>query len=273
MQELYLSSFKLKIGLARGILFVSTASKICELKNLALDFLNSLFIEGRQINLAATHKHLGVILSNTLRWSAHIAGVILKASQRIGLLCYMARNLQRDLISKLYLSYVWPCMEYASPVWHSGLTTSKATTLERLQARMARTILRAPWDTSKSIMLATLELPSLCWRRAVACMSLFHRLMTLKLTAGGGDCPFPDVIPFNTISTSPTSQTSSNPSSEHSVTSLSEVLPGASRDCMERTPHFSADNQIPRLLPPCALEEHWHDSKYYTHSDPFSSQS
>ena len=31
---------------------------------------NPLFIEGRQINLAAMHKHLGVILSNTLRWSA-----------------------------------------------------------------------------------------------------------------------------------------------------------------------------------------------------------
>ena len=93
-------------------------------------------------------------------------------------------------------------MEYASPVWHSGLTTSEATTLERLQARMARTILRAPWDTSKSIMLATLEWPSLRWRCAVACMSLFHRLMTLKLTTGERDRPFPDVIPFNTVSTS-----------------------------------------------------------------------
>ena len=93
-------------------------------------------------------------------------------------------------------------MECASPVWHSGLTTSEATTLERLQARMARTILRAPWDTSKSIMLATLEWPSLRWRRAVVCMSLFYRLMTLKLTAGKHDRPFPDVIPFNTVSTS-----------------------------------------------------------------------
>ena len=43
---------------------------------------NPLFIEGRQINLAATHKHLGVILSNTLRWSAHITGVILKGEVR-----------------------------------------------------------------------------------------------------------------------------------------------------------------------------------------------
>ena len=50
----------------------------------------------------------------------------------------------------------------------------------------------------------------------------------------------------------PTPQASSNPSSEHSVTSLSEVLPGASRDCLERTPQFSADNHISRLLPPCS---------------------
>ena len=35
-------AFKLKTGLARDILFVSSASRICELKNLALDFLNLL---------------------------------------------------------------------------------------------------------------------------------------------------------------------------------------------------------------------------------------
>ena len=33
---------KLKTGLARDNLFVSLASRICELKNFALDFLNSL---------------------------------------------------------------------------------------------------------------------------------------------------------------------------------------------------------------------------------------
>ena len=35
-------AFKLKTGLARDNLFVSSESRICELKNLALDFLNSL---------------------------------------------------------------------------------------------------------------------------------------------------------------------------------------------------------------------------------------
>ena len=35
-------AFKLKTGLAGENLFVSTASRICELRNLALDFLNSL---------------------------------------------------------------------------------------------------------------------------------------------------------------------------------------------------------------------------------------
>ena len=35
-------AFKLKTSLDRDILFVSSASRICELKNLALDFLNSL---------------------------------------------------------------------------------------------------------------------------------------------------------------------------------------------------------------------------------------
>ena len=46
-------------------------------------------------------------------------------------------------------------MEYASPVWHSRLTFSEATTLERLQACMARIILRVPWNTPKFVMLTT----------------------------------------------------------------------------------------------------------------------
>ena len=36
-------AFKLKIGLARDNLFVSSASRICELKNLALDFFKFAF--------------------------------------------------------------------------------------------------------------------------------------------------------------------------------------------------------------------------------------
>ena len=36
------NAFKLKTGLAKDFIFVSSASRVCELKNLALDFLNLL---------------------------------------------------------------------------------------------------------------------------------------------------------------------------------------------------------------------------------------
>ena len=71
--------------------FGSRMSKVCQ--------YNPLYIEGQPlIKLAQTHKHLGIILSNAIWWSAQIAAVLLTASQRIRLLCFRARNLQWDLV-------------------------------------------------------------------------------------------------------------------------------------------------------------------------------
>ena len=106
-------------------------------------------------------------------------------------------------------------------------------------------------------------------------MSLFHRLMTLKLTAGERDRPFPDVIPFNTVSTSSNRQ--------HRKPHLI-LLPNLRSQAYLKSYLMQAAiawNALPNSLQTItspdsfrrALEELWHDSKYYTHSDPFSSQS
>ena len=88
----------------------------------------------------------------------------------------MSRYLPPSTTAKLYLYYVRPCFEYASPVWHGATPASAAQSLERLQASMARTILRAEWTTPKKELLAALQWPSLLWRRAIASLTLFHRL-------------------------------------------------------------------------------------------------
>ena len=93
--------------------------------------------------------------------------------------------------AKLYLYYVRPCFEYASPVWHGATPASAAQSLECLQASMARTILRTEWTTPKKELLATLQWPSLRWRRAIASLTLFHRLKNSPTPVASSCLPAP----------------------------------------------------------------------------------
>ena len=89
----------------------------------------------------------------------------------------MGRNLPTEIVKKLYLSYIHPTMEYASLVWHASIREEEATALERIQASVARAILRAPWRTPKSHLLEQLDWPSPRCRRTVATLVFLHKLM------------------------------------------------------------------------------------------------
>ena len=68
-------------------------------------------------------------------------------------------------------------MKYASLVWHASIREEEATAPERIQASVARAILRAPWRTPKSHLLEQLDWPSLRWRRTVAALVFQHKLL------------------------------------------------------------------------------------------------
>ena len=116
---------------------------------------------GQLVESVPNHKHLGLVISSDLTWDEHLKGIMSRGSQRIGLLKQMSRYLPPSTRAKLYLYYVRPCFEYASPVWYGATPASAAQSLERLQASMARTILRTEWTTPKKELLAALQWPSL----------------------------------------------------------------------------------------------------------------
>ena len=63
----------------------------------------------------------------------------------------MARDLPLPVASILYVYYVRPVLEYASPVhvWHGSLREEDAMSLERIQASVARSLFQADWFTPK----------------------------------------------------------------------------------------------------------------------------
>ena len=93
--------------------------------------------------------HLGVILSSNLNWSSHACNMLQTAAKRAGLLRVMSNDLPLPVATQLYIYYVRPTMEYASAVWHGSLREDNAMSIERIQASVARPLLRANWLTPK----------------------------------------------------------------------------------------------------------------------------
>ena len=68
-------------------------------------------------------------------------------------------------------------MEYACAVWHGSLREDIALSLERIQASVARRLLRADWFTPTETLLEQLGWPALRWRREISSLTLFHKLL------------------------------------------------------------------------------------------------
>ena len=209
-------------------------------------------LQNQLVESVPNHKHLGLVILSDLTWDEHLKGVMSRASQRM----------PPSTTAKLYLYYVRPCFEYASPVWHGATPASAAQSLERLQASMARTILRAERTTPKKELLTALQWPSLRWRRAIASLTLFHRLKNSPTPVASSCLPAPFA-----------SDDSRSRRRQHQV-----HLPTTRSTRYTRSFFFHSAllwNTLPNSIQSHtstssfqhALEEHWQAYKYLTDTD------
>ena len=78
-------------------------------------------IEDHKLLEVTEQADLGIIISNDLKPSKHIAKVASKANQRLGMIRRCFSNHNSDVIKLLYQAIVLPIIEYNSPVWNPWL--------------------------------------------------------------------------------------------------------------------------------------------------------
>ncbi len=110
-------------------------------KNLLISFGSDLDIplldtNRTQIERVHHSKLLGVIISDDLKWGAHI----LYINSRAGKCIFYLRELKRSGVLQSYLVHIYrtlvrPVVEYACQVWFTGLTKEQSQTLESIQTR------------------------------------------------------------------------------------------------------------------------------------------
>ena len=101
------------------------------------DFIPQLSIkDDYQLDVIYKTKLLGLVITSDLSWSEHIQYIVSKASQNFWMLIRFKRlGATPDKLLTIYLLKIRSLLEYASPVFHSSLTTEQSNMLESTQKK------------------------------------------------------------------------------------------------------------------------------------------
>jgi hypothetical protein len=103
--------------------------------------LPQIAVNNGTVERVSSFKLLGVIITNNLRWDEHITLICSKANKRLHYLKLLKRcSVSADDLLNYYKSVIRPTIEYACPVWQSGLTKEQCDRLESLQRRALQII-------------------------------------------------------------------------------------------------------------------------------------
>ena len=104
----------------------------------------------------------------------HIWNVVTKASARLFSLNMLrrAKVAPRDII-KIYCSKIRPVLEYATAVWHPGLTSELNDLIEHVQERALR--IASPYSSYEDAC-KIFNIPTLFERRKSICQKLFKNM-------------------------------------------------------------------------------------------------
>ena len=156
--SIWLSNWRLTVNVEKTVTMAFTRrpfpSKV---------FIN---LNGKALSTVNEHRHLGLILSSDLRWSAHIDKTLSKAGRLLYTIIRLRRTLSRKALTLYYSLYIRPVVEYACIAWPK-LSAHLRNRLERFQRRALKVILRKPLFEPPDYdeVLLTLQQPSLESRR------------------------------------------------------------------------------------------------------------
>jgi len=119
-------------------------------------------------------KILGVTLSSDLSWTKHVKNIVSRACKRLFVIGQLVRcGFSYGDIVRVYCALIRPLLEYASPVWHPGLTLALSEEIEHVQMRCLRIILP---NLSYSDALFVCGLQRLSDRRESAVIKIFNEI-------------------------------------------------------------------------------------------------
>ena len=158
------------------ILFNPLKTEVMLISNIFNDGNIELIMDGMVLKIVEFHKHLGVYLSSTNKWSKHIDTIIESASKQISFLRKIKYRFSKETLNTLYCTYIRPLLEYASEVW-DGCTQTDTNRLEQVQLNAARIVTGLPIFASLNSLYAETGWETLSKRRINKKLSLMYKIV------------------------------------------------------------------------------------------------
>ena len=151
LNEIYLyaqeNKMKLNLEKTKLMLFNPCISK---------DFMPDITISTTRLELVERAKLLGVILTSDLKWEQNTQYIVQRCNSKVWTLRRLKKlGASKDDLLEVYFKQIRTILEYASPVWNSGLTGDDIINLERVQKTVLHIILGDSYKSYSSALKAT----------------------------------------------------------------------------------------------------------------------
>ena len=117
-----------------------------------------------EINRVETTKSSGLMIDESLNWSAHVDHIFKKVASGLAILRKVREILDFDTLIIIYQSIIQPYFDYCAQVW-GCLGKTLAAKVQKLQNRAFRIITRENYTTRSADILKKLGIPNLEKRR------------------------------------------------------------------------------------------------------------
>ena len=130
------------------------------------DFLPQLhFPDHQPLEVIYETRLLGVILTSNLSWTAHVNDMTKRATKKLWVMIrFKSLGGSTDQLLKVYQARIRSTLEFAAPVFHSGLTQDQSRQIEMVQKKAFAIILGKSYSSYNSA-LASLSQEPLYTRR------------------------------------------------------------------------------------------------------------
>ena len=79
----------------------------------------AIYFCGSEVETVPHHKHIGLILDETLNFAEHIKEAIIKVRRDIGIIRFLLKYVHHDVSDQMYKLYVRPNLDYGDVVYHN----------------------------------------------------------------------------------------------------------------------------------------------------------
>ena len=114
--ELWYRNNRLPVNILKTFCMISASSpKLRELKE--NDFQPIFSFDDQNLDVVDTCDYLGVSLDSDLKWESQIKRICRNVSYKLSLLSRLKKILSKELLRKIYVSNIQPCLEYGISIW------------------------------------------------------------------------------------------------------------------------------------------------------------